>query len=130
MQAKRLHRQSGISLILVIFVLIVLGLLAAVMVRMSAISGDSVAREVVSTRALLAAESGAQRQMNLVFSGGACANGTLSFPIFSDCEDVDISCEAINDVDSHVYYLISSTATCGPIDQRAVRKVELQARSL
>lgn len=133
MNAKRLssyYRQTGISLILVIFVLIVLGLLAAVMIRISAIGGDAVAREVVSTRALLAAESGAQRQLNIIFSGGACSSGVLSFPAFTDCEDVATTCEAIDDVDSHVYYLISSTATCGPAGQQAVRTIELQARTL
>lgn len=127
--ASYTSRQRGISLVLVLFILVVLGLLAAVMVKLSAISGDAVAREVVSTRALLAAESGAQWQMNRVFGGVGCSDASPTFPVFGDCEAVVTRCEAIS-VGADFYYLISSEASCGPADEQAVRKIELQARTL
>ena len=51
-------RQKGIALIIALFVLIVVAGLATSMIRVLQIADDSVAREVLSSRALMAAESG------------------------------------------------------------------------
>jgi len=130
-------RQQGASIIVAIFVLVVLSMLAAAMFNLLSAGADSVAREVISTRALFAAESGAQRRLNEVFVGGASCNscaggGTLSSyggggDWYDSCSAA-VSCCTHNPGNGITYYTLSSTGRCGPVGDKAVRTVELQAR--
>ena len=71
-------KQQGFSIVFAIFVLVVLSLLATAMFNIMAAGSDTVARQVLSARALFAAESGAQRQLNAIFPPGASASVTAS----------------------------------------------------
>ena len=143
------RRQRGASLLMAVFIIVVLALLAAAMMNILAGGTDSVAREVISTRALFAAESGAQRKLNEIFPPGssasvstACAaiagaaNSQLTrynaangnaFVGLTGCSDVSVSCYYLL-IDTVNYYFINSVGTCGPNGEPAVRVVEVQAK--
>lgn len=118
-----------------IFVLVVVGLLGASMVSLLKNAEESVAREVISTRALLAAESGAQRKIQQLFpSSGAASCAAIddlpfSGPGFGNCF-VDVTCTAVSPEGTDVYYTVTSTGRCETATDTAVRIVEVQARTL
>ena len=135
--------QRGLSLVLAIFILVVMALLGAALINIISVGSESVAREVVSARALFAAESGAQRQLNAIFPPGAAtatgqcsaAAGTVRSNNFvlsglNGCDTavtVDCSYITVNGVN---YFTLVSTGRCGPAGDAAVRVIEVQARDL
>ncbi len=131
----KLQREGGSALLMAIFVLVVVALLGAGMVSLLKNADESVAREVISTRALLTAESGAQRKIQQLFptSGSpdcsAISNLPLSGPGFGSCF-VDVACVAVSPEGTDTYYTVTSTGRCETTTDAAVRVVEVQARSL
>lgn len=126
-------QQSGMSLVLAIFVLVVMSLLGAAMVNILRSGSDSVAREVISSRALMAAESGAQRLLNEIFPpGGAvltanCRDKTYVMNGLFACNTVDVSCQVLT-IDSVNYFTLSSTGRCGPLGDESIRVIQVQAK--
>ena len=133
--------QQGFSLVLVIFILVALSLLAAAMINVFSAGGESVTREVISARALLAAESGAQRKLADIFPAGAGAGlagqcvttnytsaqlgglrGCSTFLVTVECRPFA--------VDGVGFFNLVSTGRCGPADSPAVRVVEIQVRDI
>lgn len=122
-----------------IAIIVVASLLGAAMVRMLRIDQDAVARDVLSTRALLAADSAAQRAMNRLFVQGiACAN--LAQPAnainFSGVSGLD-SCSAAvtctqytSPASADSLYTIRAIGRCGPANDQATRQVEVLARDV
>ena len=110
---------------------------------------QDVAREVLSMRALMAAESGIERGLNQVIeiNPASCTGNltnppssltplisawVLSTPGMSNCE-VNVICgvaqhDADNDGFLENYYTLRSLGQCGPPADRAFRLVEVQAR--
>ncbi len=111
---------------------------------------ETMAREILSMRALMAAESGAERALNLLFLGAGVCGGDLSNPPNSfaplanmnpwnmvaagmtGCE-INVSCgltviDSNNDGIDENFYTLHSQAGCGPAADRAYRIVEVQAR--
>lgn len=134
---RPLQRQGGLSLILAIFVLVVLAILGASMTRLLGAGSESTAREVIAVRALMAAESGAQRKLNEIFSEPtaalrpaicttASALWSHSIDGLNGCE-VDVDCDVVT-VSGANYYTINSTGECGPSAAPSVRIVEIQAQ--
>ncbi len=136
------RKQQGLSLVLAIFVLVILSMLSAAMFNIMASGSDSVAREVVSARALFAAESGAQRQLNAILPpGGAVVTGSCSGAVGTPrtntftmggligCNDVVVVCEYVS-IEAVNYFSITSTGRCGPAGDGAVRIIEVQARDI
>lgn len=141
-----LKQQRGFSIPMAIFVMVVLAMLGAAMARIVAQGQESVAREVVSIRALMAAESGAERGLHQVLTvdGSGCAAGlpnfsqlfggvwNLTIPGLQNC-NADISCSVTNvdtdfDGTPDPHYTVRSVGRCGPSGSQAVRIVEVQAR--
>lgn len=138
------RRQRGVSLIIGIFIVVVISLLGASMVAILQQGSEAVAREVVATRALMAAESGAERVLNHLLVGGSSAGcstnvdtptaptGLLPEPLvlagpgLANCEATQ-RCAVIT-VNTIEYYHIRSQGTCGVGVEAAVRVVEVQAR--
>ena len=115
----------------------------------------SVAREVLSARALFAAESGAERKLNEIFPPGAVAsvpascsgNGeatdlddkvdtTFYNPAngnalvgLQGCSQVAVSCH-YRVIDTVTYYFLTSNGRCGPANDSAERVVFIQAKDL
>jgi MSHA biogenesis protein MshP len=143
MQKKSPQSQQGLSLIIVVFILVALSILASAMVQVLTASSEAVAREVLSARAFMAAESGAQRLLNEISSldKTACADNNnvykehtfTDFSALQGCGNVVVNCKYIEDVpvgSSDIYYTINSAGKCGPIGEEASRKIELQAKNI
>lgn len=130
-------RQRGASVITALFVLVVLSLLAAVMLNLVSAASESVAREVTSTRALLFAESGAQRRLSEIFADGATCGACSGAATLVDygapgnwlgsCS-ASVSCCTQTPGDGRTYYQINSEGRCGAGDDRATRVIQVQAR--
>lgn len=142
-------RQQGLSIPAALFVLVVVAMLATAMHKILGQGEQSIAREILAMRALMAAESGIERGLNQVLeSNPASCSGDLSAPPSSlnplitawslsangmnSCE-VTVSCGAAQlDSDSdgvlENYYTLRSSGQCGPPGDRAFRVVEVQAR--
>lgn len=136
---KSANKQHGLSLVIAIFILVILSLLGAAMINILSAGTESVAREVLSTRALFAAESGAQRKLNEIFDpGGAvqpdlCANVSDTYTQvdldgIQGCSTLEVVVDCarafVNDIN---YFTITSEASCGPADSPAVRRIQVQA---
>lgn len=130
--------QHGLSLILSIFILVVLALLAAAMLNILSVGAGSVAREVISTRALFVAESGAQVKLNQIFPPGSVASAlaqclavdnTIGLAGIDGCSNLSVvvECDGML-VDSEIYYTITSTGSCGPVGEQAIRVTEVRAK--
>lgn len=135
-----LKSQKGFSIPMAVFILVVVSMLGVAMINTLNRGQESVAREVVSLRALLAAESGAELGLNCVLegSGCGCSNANAGFTAMTDLAPItftgdglasctaDVSCRAV-EVDSIDYYTIRSNGRCGPASDGAFRIVEVQA---
>lgn len=127
------QRQNGFSLPLAIVLLVVVSLLAAAIFRLNTINQQSATQEVISARAFLAAESGAQAQMMRVFPLSGVANCaaqsmSLSGAGFNGCT-VTTSCNSIT-VGTQVFYDIESSGRCVAGNISAQRTVQVQAKNL
>lgn len=128
---KKMIGQQGLSMMLVIFIILALSLLAAAMVQLLTANQDSVVREVLSSRALLAAESGAQRLLADIHTLGQsqCVDKTYTFVALQGCETVSIRCSVVSHA-SDVFYTIESAGVCGPAGEQASRTVTVQAKNI
>jgi len=135
MSRSRGYYQHGVSLVLAIFVLVVMSVLAAALMNILAVGSDTVAREVVSSRALMAAHSGAQRKLSEIFPAGgainmaACQAEDYNFASLLGCSNAIISCSSVT-VESVSYFTVRSTGRCGPAAAPAVRVIEVQAKGV
>jgi len=125
----------GFSLPLALFILVILGLLAAVLYRTIAIGDLSVVQEVLSARAFFAADSGAQAGMMRLFpingAGNICTasvSQTLTGPGFNNCTVV-LTCSTVS-VDGDAHYSLTSTAVCTAGSLRASRVITVAAHNL
>lgn len=133
---KPVKYQSGVSLVLAIFIIVVLSLLAAAMLRTMSAGTENVAREVLSTRAFLSAESGAQMRLNELFMGGVACTASCAAPAvrnyggttaWLNCS-AQVSCCRYNPGTGDNYYKLESIGRCGPASDPAVRVVDVRAR--
>ncbi|MGB5324931.1 MAG: hypothetical protein WBN40_05845 [Pseudomonadales bacterium] len=128
--------------------LVMVAILGTAMVSILNQGQQSVAREVLSMRALMAAESGAERGLHTVLEvNPAACTGDMSNPpasfaalitnwspapaALANCT-VDVSCgvvavDADNDGLAENYFTLRSGAGCGPANDRAFRIVQVQA---
>ncbi len=81
------QKQQGFLLPLAIFIIVVMGLFALVLSRNTIQTSTSAVQEAISTQAFYAAESGAQRGMQVLFFPTAPANNTR--------QQVDARCAAL-----------------------------------
>ena len=138
-------KQVGSALVMAIFIMVVLVLLGTALVQLLSTGSEAVAQEVIGTRALAAANSGMQGQLQKLFPlngiGSACPATTnydlSSVPGLYHCT-ATVSCNNyVTGPDGTQYYRLISTGECGSGDlstnDRAVlssRTVQVEARSL
>ena len=109
--------QRGFSLPVVVGVIVLAAVLGTAMVSLVSTGQQSIALEVVSTRAFYAAESGAQYGMHRLFppDGGppSCAAANLAFNTngLSGCS-ATISCASTGPVNGNMFYTITSSGRC------------------
>jgi len=136
---KRHNAQNGSALVLAIFIIVVMTLLGSALVRMMSSTAETVAYEVIGTRAYQAAQAGAQRKLGEVFpllpNAGICADNVAPYAFstitgLENCEAVDVRCSEDATVDEIVYYTITSTGQCRVAGVFTSREIEIKARSL
>jgi MSHA biogenesis protein MshP len=138
---QKTNRQSGSALVIAIFVIIVLSLLGAALVKILDSSQESVAFEVLGTRAYNAAQTGIQWQLAQLFplDGNIkmCSEISNTPPVISGVAGFE-GCEIQLTVSSCVdflhdgarYYTITSTGQCSVGAELTSRTLEVEARSL
>lgn len=131
------NKQKGSALVLAIFIIVVMTLLGSALVRMMTSTAETIAYEVIGTRAYLAAQSGAQIKLGEIFplnsSGVACpADSTYNFSAIKgldNCDIVNVTCNAVP-IGVVTYYTITSTSQCSVAGIFTSREIEIKARSL
>ena len=134
---RGLKTQQGVSLILVLFLLVVVSLLAAAMAQLNRGGSTSVGLEIQSTRALFAAESGAQIAAMRIFpingssAGGNCGNFNQPFNNagLNNCSAA-VTCSGPVTVNNIYVYKVESIGTCGAAGSNdyARRKITMALR--
>jgi MSHA biogenesis protein MshP len=138
---QKKDRQSGSALVIAIFVIIVLSLLGAALVKILDSSQESVAFEVLGTRAYNAAQTGIQWQLAQLFSldgsikmCSEISNIPPDISAVSGFEGCEIQLTVGSCVDflhdSSRYYTITSTGQCSVGAEVTSRTLEVEARSL
>ena len=149
--------QRGSSLVLALFIIVVMSLLGAAMLRMMSTSSETIAYEVVGTRAYQAANIGLQQGLTQIFplhvglivdpnhcdgiATTATANGDRPLENWANitsfnnvaglmnCRAVNITCDDIK-IEGVTYYRIESTGQCDIGSEITSRTVAVEARSL
>ena len=130
-------KQKGSAIVIAIFVIV--ALLGAGLVKILASSAESVAYEVIGTRAYAAAQTGAQWQLLEVFPHDTDTRTTcqssITAPDFSNVEGLEnceatVTCNDDGEFDGTTYYIITSTGQCTVGGVITSRTVEIEARSL
>nr|WP_086938851.1 hypothetical protein [Thaumasiovibrio occultus] len=136
------RQQQGSVLLVVIFVMVVMSLFAVALTRIGVSSQDTTTVEVLGARAWLAAHSGNEVAMNLLFpvdSNAAnvslCPSETptpmaVNISGLSGCS-VNVLCAQYNvDTPEVRYFQLTSTGACGSSDHRVSRVQELMAKEI
>lgn len=126
-----MFRSRGMGLVSAIFLILVVAVLVVAITRMVRYSGDAFAREVMSHRAFLAAESGAQLGLNRLFAPegiGSCSSWTwdLSTTGLNGCQ-ASVACRS-EAVGATIYYTLESSGRCDVGDLLAERQVLVRAQ--
>lgn len=136
------RKQQGSALVIAIFVIIVMTLLGTALVRMLSTEAETVAYEVIGTRAFQAAQSGMQWQLQQVFP---LDNQNIACPFITTTKDfknsgndgrglknceAELSCSSFTHTDGITYYQLESTGICKVGDVETSRKIAVDARSL
>ncbi len=136
-------QQHGISLLMMIFFVVLISLISAALVKLSATANVSIGNEAISTRSFLAAESGAQNAMSLLFpldgtviTSCTAVNSTLNNPSINltaaglaSCT-FSVLCNGPVNINGRYYYQLQSTGQCGSGESIAERTIQISARTL
>lgn len=126
-------------LVIALFVIIIMALLGLTMVRLLSASADAVIHEVYGVRALQAAQSSLERQIQLAFpltqdGAGNCDTNTFSTKAFVNVPGLEncftfASCSPTDGFagETVTHYSFESTATCGAGKVIASRTVAVDA---
>lgn len=140
-KAIKLHKQVGSSLVIAIFIIVVISMLGAALVKMIRSSSDSIVYEVLGTRAYNAAQIGLQWQLQQIFpldnnTPLTCAAVSTIPPIIDTTTGLE-NCDIISPIictDIEVlgtrYYTVTSTGKCSVAGVLTSRTLEVQARAL
>ncbi len=135
------NNQNGSALVLAIFIIVVMTLLGSALVRMVSSNAETIAYEVIGTRAYQAAQAGAQRKMSELFPlapvSGVCADNVNPYDFsaiegLENCKAEEVTCTqdpatAVNGVS---YYTVTSRGECNVAGVTTSRRIEIKARTL
>ena len=131
-----IKNSRGFGLPAAIFVITILALVIAAMSAIIQRSAQSVSLQVESQRAFYAAESGVQLALNLLFPvDGSSSRSCSVSPYYSEnfsaaglnsCA-VTVSCRSVFD-GTQVYYILTSSGSCGSGADQAVRELEVMVQ--
>lgn len=123
--------QSGLGLVGAIFVIVVVAILSTAMSQMLVTDSETQSYEILSLKAFLAAESGAQFGVNRVLPPngvGSCAARTFTFtdtPL-RFCQAI-VSCSPLT-VSGDSYYTLTSTGQCQAGSYTTQRQIQVRIR--
>jgi MSHA biogenesis protein MshP len=141
-------KQQGSAIVLALFIIVVMSLLGAAMVRMLSANAENIVYEVVGTRAYFAAQAGMQEGLHNIYPLQAPAEDcTALSPIPFTLVNRNYSNEGLLNCSATVivtncksietavgvfeyFYLIESTGQCTAGDITTTRTIEVQSRSL
>ena len=153
LKSKMRSTQKGSAMMLAVFVIVVVMLLGITLIEILSTGSEAVSQEVLGTRALAAANSGMQGQLQKLFplNGGAPTFTCPTLPAAVSIHNYDFTaiaglyqCSARVTFSNYVnhnsiaYYRLKSTGTCGTgtmdADSKTIvlssRTVQVEARSL
>lgn len=110
---------NGSALLVALFVIILMTLLGGAILKMQMTSSETIAQEVLGTRALAAARSGMQIHLykNLPFAGAtaSCFNQPYNFSSIEGLNNcrATVTCENYANHDGVAYIRLVSTGECG-----------------
>lgn len=129
---------EGSALVIAIFIIVVMSLLGASLVKMLSTTAESIAYEVLGTRAYNAAQIGIQWQIQQVFplngDPATCSNNDVNRPDLSTTEGLEncrikaLLCEETT-IQTTTFYTITSRGECEINDVITSRKLEVKAKS-
>lgn len=133
------NTQKGSALVIAIFVIVIMTLLGTALVRMISSSAETVAYEVIGTRAFQAAQVGLQRKLQVLYpllpASGTCAPA-IEYDLstikgLENCKAINVACSPYATSDAGItYYKIQSTGQCEVAQVFTTRTLEVQARDL
>jgi MSHA biogenesis protein MshP len=123
-------RQRGVGLIAAVFLIVVVAALAVAIASLVRSNSNSFARDVLSYRAFLAADSGAQLALNRVFApvgAPSCATRTYAFTQtgLEGCRAI-VTCSALV-VAGQQRYDVESHGRCTTATDVAERRIDVRA---
>jgi MSHA biogenesis protein MshP len=135
-----IRKQHGSALVIAVFIIVVMLLLIGSLSSQLISSSGSVSYEVLGTRAFLAAQSGMERGLQILYGLDAAVQTTCANPLFTQnfetsavnglrqCQ-VLVSCNAAqNTLDPAVtHFYLTSTGTCGdPVSIQSSRTIQME----
>ncbi len=136
---SKLTSHNGSALVLALFIIVIVTLLGTALVRMISSNAETIAYEVLGTRAYQAAQAGAQIKLEEVFPLSDPSECTAIDPNnpydFTGIDGLDncqasVDCSADRTVDGITYYTITSTGQCEFLEVFTSRTIEVKARSV
>lgn len=129
--------QGGSALVIAVFIIVIMTLLGTSLVRMMSASAETVAYEVLGTRAYQAAQSGLQRKLAAVFPLepiiGVCTTSELydfsAIQGLENCRATSVECTE-TEILGVTYYTIKSRGQCDIAGVLTSREIEVRASSL
>ena len=129
--------QRGSSLVIAIFIITVMALLGATLLKMITTNEEDYAYEVLGTRAYNAAQTGVQRKLQQIFPLNTVSNIINCADVVFDLSTIDglnqcsaiVTCTTITH-DSVNYFTVTSVGQCDINGETTSRMVEVQAKSL
>lgn len=139
---------QGSALILALFIIIILTFLGVALMRVLSTSSETIAQEVIGTRALMAANSGMQAQLQKLFplnsAVSSCPSGPIPVYDFTTIDGLyhckattecskyftDTGPDVVSSDDDIKYYRLKSTGECGTGNIVSSRTIQAEARSL
>jgi len=112
-----MKKQQGFSIVMAIFILVVLSLLAAYMVKLSGVQNATATYAIQGARAYHAAKAGAEWSVARIVNGGSCGNIAAASPLnFTGLEGFSVALTCSNTIYSEgannmSVYKINSTST-------------------
>jgi len=136
--SKTISKHQGSALVQAIFIVTVMALLGATLVRVFSSNAETIAYEVIGTRALQAAQAGMQKKMAELFPhapNASVCSGSVEYDFstiqgLKNCKAIDVTCTLDATVAGTSYYSIVSTGQCNVADVLTSRKIEVKAKTL
>ncbi len=133
---SKLTSHNGSALVLALFIIVIVTLLGTALVRMISSNAETIAYEVLGTRAYQAAQAGAQIKLEKIFplSGSSECTASSTYD-FSGIDGLDncqasVECDATDPIDGITYYTITSNGQCDFLGVFTSRTIEVKARNV